>query len=111
MKTEFIDGITVLSESTFVMEWWKALGLAILAALVIGCLFAGLEKDWSNGLLYGIIVLVLVFCILYIPNREPETTYKVLIDESVSLKDFDELYEITGHEGEMVLIKIKEQKE
>lgn len=107
---EFIDGITVLSESTFVITWWQALGLAILAAIVSGCIIAALNKDWVVGLVGGIIVLLFVFCIAYFPNRKPLTTYKVLVDDDVSMKEFDELYEVLDHDGEIFVIKIKEQK-
>lgn len=106
---EFIDGITVLSESTFVMTWWGALGWAIVVAVIAGCILGVMEKEWSIGVLCGIVMLVVTFFVIYIPNRKPDTTYKVLIDESISMKNFDELYEVVGHEGDMILIKIKEQ--
>lgn len=106
-----IEGITVLSESTFKVTWWEALGLAIVVAIVSGCIIAAIEKDWNVGMFAGVIIFVLVFVFVYFPNRRPLTTYKVLIDDNVSMKEFDELYEVLDHDGDIVIIKMKEQND
>lgn len=102
-----LEGITVLSETSYTMHWWQALIIALLLAIVCGLIFT-VMYDWRSGVFVGVIVLFCVCGLIYFGNRESSTTYKVLIDDTVSMKEFDELYEIVGHDGDIVIIKMKE---
>lgn len=102
-----MDGVTILAENISTVHWW----FALIIALVCGVLaFIICSADGDDGILLGIICAILCFCIIYIPNCKPKTTYDVIIDDSVSMKEFNEHYEIIKQKGEIITVRLKEAK-
>jgi hypothetical protein len=110
-----MEGITVLSQETdsplaiIILGVWSALLFAV-------CLWAAI-KDFRDcyscipakaflGLAL-ISLLIMGICIYEGATYSPETTYKVIIDESVSFQELQERYEIIDQEGQIYTIKEK----
>lgn len=107
---EFIDGITVLTEHTYGgITWWQALIVAVILGLIIGLFVKVRDDNWATGLFAGILVLIVAYGSIYIGFRKQYTNYEVLIDDSVSMRDFDVLYTLVGQDGEIFTIRVKEQ--
>lgn len=111
-----MEGITILNE--FVVNNAPAGWFAIICSsiLIVTCL-VGMSlmlkrRDAGLALIFGILAMVcagLIFFGISIVKTPPETRYQVLIDESVSMTEFFEKYEIIEQEGKIYTIKEKEQ--
>ena len=112
-----MTGIEILSMTEVATEYtynYLAAGIIYLL-LIIGCgilmAFASGYWNWKNfglGVLVGVLIGVLLFAAVCKISREPiayETQYKVLLDESISLTDFLEKYEILGQDGKIYIIR------
>lgn len=102
-----MEGVRILAENTTQVYWWVALIISAIMGLVAG--FAiGVQDDFVCGLLGGIIVFILAFSIIYFPNMKPRTTYDVIVDDTVSWTEFNEMYEVVSQNGEIIHVKLKE---
>lgn len=111
-----MEGITILNE--FAVNNAPVGGFTIVfgSILVIICLVGMSLMLWQcdigYAIAFGILAVVcagLIFLGISIVKTPPETRYQVLIDESVSMTDFFERYEIIEQEGKIYTIKEKEQ--
>jgi hypothetical protein len=111
-----MEGITILNE--FVVNNAPAGWVAIIfgSILTIVCLVGMFLmigwRDSGLALIFGILAMVwagLIFLGISIAKTPPETRYQVLIDESVSMTEFFEKYEIIEQEGKIYTIKEKER--
>ena len=111
-----MEGITILNQ--FVVDkapvgWFAIIAGAILCAV---CLWGMciMFCEGSPGSAIALIILALIcvglivlgICVVKTP---PETRYQVLIDESVSMTEFFEKYEIVEQEGKIYTVKEKGQ--
>lgn len=96
---------------------WKGflltVGLCFLVAIVAGIL-AGITDDWELGIIIFLVVFIagglfgtLVGCTTGEPI-EYETQYKVVIEDSVSMNEFTEKYEIIDQDGKIYTVREKE---
>lgn len=107
-----IDGVTILAENTYQFTWLKALGIAlIITVLLFLALMAIYDINPRTIILLSLIVLIVIFCAAYFPNRGSKTTYDVIVDDSVSWKEFNEIYEIESQHGDIITVHIKEKEE
>lgn len=114
---ELMEGLTLLSEevqSVNVAGCYIALVLVAIGLMLSVFASISLFKIdlWQLGILF--LCFVVVFFILgYICidklNTQPATVYKVTIDESVSMVEFYERYEILNQEGLIFTIAEKEK--
>ena len=111
-----MEGITILNQ--FVVDNAPVGWLAAVAGAVLLCVcfwafisFIGWrEYGYSIAfVILGIICSGLIVSGVTITNTPPETRYQVLIDESVSMSEFFEKYEIIEQEGKIYTVKEKEQ--
>lgn len=118
---ELISGVEILSSTEVVVEtifsWSSCVTVffvAFVASLVIGFLI-GVGTDYiSDSLLAGLVVGTF-FGLLFgiwagVIFNEPaayETQYKVTIDNSVSMNEFLDNYEIINTEGKIYTIRAK----
>ena len=111
-----MEGITILNElvvNNAPVGWFAAIaGVALLGV----CFWAFItfigwqEYGYSIAfVILGIICSGLIVFGVTIINTPPETRYQVLIDESVSMSEFFEKYEIINQEGKIYTIKEKGQ--
>jgi ABC-type uncharacterized transport system permease subunit len=114
-----IEGITVLS--TEVIRYAPVfVFLTVLAAIpliIFICVLIGILRDRyyrDDGLICAALMLVMLaaavfsFSFVSIFNQKDETVYKVIINDSVPLKEFQERYEIIEVEGIIYTIKEKQ---
>ena len=115
-------GVEILATEEVAVAWaswnWKGflsvVGLCFLVAIVAGIL-ASISDDWELGVTIFLVVFIagsalfgtLVGCATGEPI-EYETQYKVVIDDSVSMNEFTEKYEIIDQDGKIYTVREKE---
>ena len=111
-----MEGITILNE--FVVDNAPVGWFAIVAgvALLGVCFWALISfigwREYGYSIAFVILGAICSGLIVFgatIINTPPETRYQVLIDESVSMSEFFEKYEILEQEGKIYTIKEKGQ--
>ena len=108
----------VVTETTY--NWWLAgfiyLGFVILGGIVGFCA----AEFWCKGeaayigCFINALTGIFIFAAVAVMTAKPttyETHYKVTIDDSVSMNEFLDKYEIIDQEGKIYTVKEKEQKE
>ena len=105
-----IDGVRVLN----IIE--GGIGTGCLTAAFISLLILiisilmTLEDDRFEGLIVGSVIGFISFTCLAIFCPRP-VEYEVTVDETVSLAEFTENYEIVEQRGDIYIIKLKEKQE
>ena len=116
-----MNGVEILSStevaSEFTYNWWLA-GLMYLAVIlvwgIIGFYVIGEREEPSYaffGCLLGAIIGIFIwFCVCVLSEKPTayETHYKVTIDDSVSMNEFLDKYEILDQEGKIYTVKERE---
>ena len=111
-----IDGVTILATEIVnkPAPWVEILGYGFAAA--IGCgfllviLFTIFESDWmltiGVPMLICSAVLGLMTCLLTTTITVPDyTTYEVILDDSVSMNEFMNTYEVLEQRGQIYVVK------
>ncbi len=101
-----LEGINVLSQSP-IMTSLGWVGLIVIIGLVIA--FIGVMKNAEEVMIISVVITVLFwifFNIIKVPTDN--YTYKVTIDDNVSLNEFNQRYEIIEQDGLIYTIKLKE---
>lgn len=111
-----MEGIEILN--TFVEEgggfgagiFAIILGIVAIAALVTAiCLLGAHHPDAGTAFIFSIILLCLsIACVYQSFFKEKTTYYQVIIDDSVSMVEFNEKYDIVNIEGKIYTIKERE---
>ena len=108
-----LEGIEVLSKSEIMTtpSWWWIPAVCIL----IFCIVTGValsiryQIDFLSFLFIGGIIVTGIYCLIVSQTVSTgEYSYKVTIDDSVSMTEFTERYEILDQDGK--IYKIKEKK-
>lgn len=113
-----MNGVEILSSetiyNTFIPDWW--VGVGFLALLVSGFV-CEILCCYTKYPAIGVVCLVLAACLwgglLYFaltPNTNDPNhiEYKVTIDDSVSMNEFLDKYEILDQEGKIYTVKERE---
>jgi Na+/proline symporter len=112
-----MSGVEILSSTEVVVEYatnWWLIGIIFLVVIAFGGFvgFAMSDKNKasgaSGGCLIGALVGLLIWCIVGAATTTPsayETQYKVTIDDSVSLTEFMDKYEIIDQEGKIYTVR------
>ena len=118
-----MSGVEILAFEEVACVWeswnwssfWIGVAIAFAVSLVAGFIFACQEDDIFAGLLMFGCMLIGVGSFLGIVSgkncvdpTEYETHYKVTIDESVSMAEFNEKYEVLGQEGKIYTVRERE---
>lgn len=115
-----IDGVTVLASETVMTS---CTGINIINYIFIGLLalsffslFAGAKVNSLGLIKTGVIMLVCSFILLLISSlmdpitQIPDyTKYEVIIDDSVSMSEFMNTYEILEQREQIYVVKEKEK--
>lgn len=122
MTDYLIEGIRILNTNP--PEHPGSIFIYMIGFISIAFIFIGLYI-WTSDMCSDIrlnIILSVIFALIvgsvlggvvwYKKNKDslPET-YNVLIDESVSFRDFDEKYEVVERNGEIYTIKARDNDE
>lgn len=106
-----MEGVTILQEiheTNYALVFCIIFGVTSLLLLLIG--FAFRESDMLGSVLPAIIpcVIVSVFLLIYsLANGTETVSYLVVVDDSVSLNEFNKVYEIIGYKGSMLEVVLK----
>lgn len=125
-----MTGVEILAAEevacAFAFNWsafWIVFGITVIIGGIV--MFVSLMKDFcgSRGELIGIIAVTMFLSIMLgvlmgglfadgiLPKAtEYETQYKVTIDDSVSVNEFNEKYEIIDQEGKIYIVRERENK-
>ena len=111
-----MTGVEILSSetiyNTFLPPWWLLVGLILGATFII--LAINLFIDYYNISALICLILAITFIIvaclsgIYDKNSINHIEYKVTIDDSVSMTEFMDKYEILDQEGKIYTVKEKE---
>jgi len=106
----FIKGIEVMSKSEIKEPTETAMVIGIVIGFILFCMVYCLIDDKQIGQIASGITFLLTFIIAMVLSIHPtgEYEYKVTIDDTVSLNEFNEKYEITDQEGKIYTIRFKE---
>ena len=111
-----MTGVEILSSetiyNTIIHEWWFPLGF-VLALAFFTAAITFISKDNPSPTLVCFlcsIVFLVCACLGGSENRKSinHTKYKVTIDDSVSMNEFMDKYEILDQEGKIYTVKEKE---
>lgn len=117
-----MTGVEILATEKVAIAWeswnWEGflltVGIAFFVAVIAG-LLAGASDDWKLGVTIFLSVFVvgsaLFGTLVGRTTGEPteyETQYKVVIDDSVSMNEFLEEYEIIDQEGKIYTVREKD---
>ena len=106
-----MEGVTILSQDTTLIDTgFSPLYIIFIVAttLGLGMTIISFINDWSVGftvsflLLFAVSALMLAFTPLI--TADEVTTYKVIIDDSVSFTEFTDKYEIKDQEGKIYTV-------
>lgn len=113
-----MPGVEILSQetiyNTFIPDWWVGVGFL---ALMVGGLVCGILCCYTKYPAIGVICLVLTaflwggltyFSLTPNTNDISHIEYKVTIDDSVSMNEFLDKYEILDQEGKIYTVKERE---
>ena len=115
-----MSGVEILAFEEVAIAWeawsWSSFWIGVAAVFVIsivaGFIFACQENSIGAGLLmFGILFIVVGSVVGIILGKkcvdptEYETHYKVTIDESVSMAEFNEKYEVFEQEGKIYTVR------
>ena len=117
-----MSGVEILATEEVAIAWenwnWKGflltVGLMLFVSIIAGMLTGALD-GWELGVTIFLTVFIvgsalfgtMVGCSTGEPT-EYETQYKVVIDDSVSMNEFTEKYEIIDQDGKIYTVREKE---
>lgn len=107
-----MDGIIILNSYESLTNFGSILLMSILCiwflAAAIVALFALLKygcDSWKEFTILIICVALSIVCGCLIPEDKYETHYQVTVDDSVSMNEFQDKYEIIEIEGKIYTVK------
>lgn len=118
-----MSGVEILASNEVAIAWaswnwtnfWIVIGIAFGVALFVGFIAGLSEMDITFGLIIFLMIFIVGGGILGIlvgtSTGEPieyETQYKVIIDDTVSMNEFIEKYEIVEQEGKIYTVRERE---
>ena len=107
-----MDGVIILNSYESLTNFGSILLMSILCAwffaVAIVALFALLKygcDSWKEFAILIICVVLAVVCVCLIPEDKYETCYQVTVDNSISMNEFQNNYEIIEVEGKIYTIR------
>ena len=113
---EILSSVQVASEFAFNWMWfWTVFGIILSICMIMGIYnVVSDECEWwliIVCLIIGVVVGAITGSAIGIVTKTPtayETHYKVTIDDSVSMNEFLDKYEILDQEGKIYTVKERE---
>ena len=107
-----MDGVIILNSYESLTNFGSILLMSILCAwflaAAIVALFALLKygcDSWKEPAFLVICVVLTIVCGCLIPEDKYETRYQVTIDDSISMNEFQNKYEIIEVEGKIYTVR------
>lgn len=106
-----MEGVTILSQdTTLITSGFSPLYIIFIVTTIfgLGMTIISFINDWSVSLTVSFLLVfaVSIFTLAFTPliTADRVTTYKVIIDDSVSFTEFTDKYEIEDQEGKIFTI-------
>lgn len=115
-----IDGVIILAqepiyETVYSWGWsWGGFALGIIAILILAIIIYCLYHGVPEFTIFLVFVMILLACSINAFRRVNKTEvylyeqYKVVIDDSVSLNEFNKKYDIIDQEGKIYTVILKD---
>ena len=107
-----MTGVEILSMSPIVTWPLWTLIIAVVATIMIGIILGILCKDPAigfGGAIVTFLICAFIFAVGGVGSYETgKYEYKVIIDDSVSMNEFLDKYEIIDQEGKIYTVKERE---
>ena len=111
-----MNGVEILSSETIynpiLPEYWLGIGLGCALLLIVAMAFCFANEHIILGFICMILSFSLVFvgclCGICIKTDIDHIEYKVTVDDSVSMNEFLDKYEILDQEGKIYTVKERE---
>ena len=107
-----MEGVTILNSYESLTNFNSILLISILCAwffaVAILALFALLKygcDSWKEFAILVVCVVLFIVCGCLIPEDKYETRYQVTVDNSVSMNEFQNKYEIIEVEGKIYTVR------
>lgn len=107
-----MNGVIILNSYESLTNFSSILLISILCAwffvVAIVALFALLKygcNSWKEPAFLVICVVLTIVCGCLIPKDKYETRYQVTVDNSVSMNEFQNKYEVIGVEGKIYTVR------
>ena len=107
-----MDGVIILNSYESLTNFGSILLMSILCAwflaAAIVALFALLKygcDSWKEFVILIVCVVLFIVCVCLIPEDKYETHYQVTVDNSVSMNEFQNKYEIIEVEGKIYTVR------
>ena len=115
-----MSGVEILAFEEVACAWeswnwpsfWIGIAIALVVGLIAGCVFACQEESIVAGIVMFVPMFIVVGLIIGVTAAktqvdpiEYETQYKVTIDETVSMTEFNEKYEVLEQEGKIYTVR------
>lgn len=107
-----MNGVTILNSYEYLTNRISIVGESIVClwyfVLSFVALFALLKyknESWKELALFVICVVLTITCGCLIPEKKYETRHQVMVDDSVSMNEFQNKYEIIKVEGKIYTVK------
>ena len=107
-----MNGVTILNSYESLTNFNSILLISILCAwflaAAIVALFALLKygcDSWKELAILVVCVVLFIVCCCLIPEDKYETRYQVTVDNSVSMNEFQNKYEVIGVEGKIYTVR------
>ena len=113
-----MEGVTILNEY-LTTDWIVGFvplicGTALLILCICGAVFMFKDHMVGPGVglsFLGFLCACMIMVGVFIVMTPPETHYQVIVDDSVSMNEFNERYEIIDQEGQIITVKEREANE
>lgn len=118
-----MNGVEILTSNEVVVAYEKfnwsnfgiAIGLIAGIAIIVGLIAGSVNYDCEIGIMVSAVVFIVFTVIIGMPvgglTGEPtkyETQYKITIDDSVSMTEFLDKYEIIDQDGKIYTVRERE---
>ena len=107
--------VAVVYEKFNWSNFWIAIGVIAGIAIIAGLIAGGVNYDCETGIKVSALVFIAFTVIIGMPigglTVEPtkyETQYKITIDDSVSITEFLDKYEIIDQDGKIYTVRERE---
>ena len=107
-----MEGVTILNSYESLTNFGSILLMSILCtwflAVAIVALFALLKygcDSWKEFAILVVCVVLFIVCGCLIPEDKYETRYQVTVDNSVSMNEFQNKYEVIEVEGKIYTVR------
>lgn len=107
-----MDGVIILNSYEYLINFGSVFVMSVLcvwffvaAVIVLFLLLKDGCDSWKGPVFLIICVALTIVCGCLIPKEKYETRYQVTVDDSVSMNEFQDKYEIIEIEGKIYTVK------